>query len=279
MTKNNENNVNKEFTFTDNDFHRIAGLIYQTAGIALAVSKKEMVYSRVSRRLRSSQFRTFDTYITNLENNPHSDEWQHFVNALTTNLTAFFREEHHFPILSEYLKQHDKPIKIWCCAASTGEEPYSIAITACETFGTNKQSIEIIATDIDTQVLATASDGIYQMDRLSKIRPELLRKYFFKGKQAQLGLAKVKPELRQMIEFRSLNLLDDSWDLEGPFDIIFCRNVMIYFDKATQSKILRKFEPYLKKGGLLFAGHSENFSYLSTAYKLEGKTVYSKIGT
>jgi len=163
---------------------------------------------------------------------------------------------------------------VWCSASSTGEEPYSIAMTLCEAFDTLTPPVSIIATDIDTNVLATASAGVYPIERVEKMDPARLRRFFLKGKGAQEGLVRVRPELRQLITFRQLNLLADGWDVKGPFDTIFCRNVMIYFDKATQRKILARFVPLMKPDALLFAGHSENFLYVSDALRLRGKTVY-----
>ena len=264
----------KEFDFTAKDFERVRALIHKKAGIALAESKQEMVYSRLARRLRATGIASFSQYLNDLESGRDAQEWEAFTNALTTNLTSFFREAHHFPILAEHLKKVKEPIDIWCSASSTGEEPYSIAMTACEAFNTLTPPVRIIATDIDTNVLAAGASGVYGMDRLDKLSPERARKFFQKGKGEQEGLARVRPELRQMITFKQLNLLEDGWSVKGPFDVIFCRNVMIYFDKPTQGKILSRFAPLIKPDGLLFAGHSENFLYVSDAFKLRGKTVY-----
>jgi chemotaxis protein methyltransferase CheR len=268
----------KEFDFTRADFERVRGLIYQRAGISLADSKQEMVYSRLARRLRAHGIASFASYLDALEAGRMPAEWESFTNALTTNLTSFFREAHHFPLLAEHaLKaraRNSGPLTIWCSASSTGEEPYSIAMTVCEAFDTLTPPVQIIATDIDTNVLATASAGVYPLERVDKMEQARLRRFFLKGKGAQEGLVRVRPELRQLITFRPLNLLADGWDLKGPFDVIFCRNVMIYFDKATQRKILSRFVPLMKPDSLLFAGHSENFLYVSDALRLRGKTVY-----
>jgi chemotaxis protein methyltransferase CheR len=263
----------KEFDFTTRDFDRVRALIYERAGIALADSKQEMVYSRLARRLRATGIVSFVTYLDTLERQHESAEWEAFVNALTTNLTSFFREAHHFPILAEHVKQR-KEVNVWCSAASTGEEPYSIAITLCEAYGTLTPPAQIIATDIDTNVLNVAAAGVYPMERVDKMSPERLKRYFLRGTGAQSGMVRLRPELRKLITFRQLNLLADQWQLNGAFDVIFCRNVMIYFDKPTQGKILAKFVPLMKPDGLLFAGHSENFLYVSDALKLRGKTVY-----
>ena len=268
----------KEFDFTRADFERVRGLIYQRAGISLADSKQEMVYSRLARRLRANGIASFASYLDALEAGRMPAEWESFTNALTTNLTSFFREAHHFPLLAEHALKarasHGGPLTIWCSASSTGEEPYSIAMTVCEAFDTLTPPVQIIATDIDTNVLATASAGVYPIERVDKMEQARLRRFFLKGKGAQEGLVRVRPELRQLITFRQLNLLADGWDVKGPFDVIFCRNVMIYFDKATQRKILARFVPLMKPDALLFAGHSENFLYVSDSLRLRGKTVY-----
>lgn len=264
----------REFEFTTNDFSRVRKLIYQHAGISLSEAKTDMVYSRIGRRLRAVGYDSFKGYLDNLESENNPDEWEAFTNALTTNLTSFFREEHHFPILAEHIAKLKAPIRIWCSAASTGEEPYTIAMTACEAFGTMKPPVEIIATDIDTNVLATAARGVYPYERVSKLSDERRKNFFQKGVGAQEGSVRVRNELRGMITFSQLNLLDEQWALKDPFDAIFCRNVMIYFDKPTQSTILSHFVPLMKPHGLLFAGHSENFLYVSNAFHLRGKTVY-----
>ena len=264
----------KEFGFTSKDFERVRAMIYQRAGIALAASKQEMVYSRLARRLRATGSSSFINYLDALEGGHMKDEWESFTNALTTNLTSFFREAHHFPLLAEHVKKVKQPITIWCSASSTGEEPYSIAMTLCEAFGSLTPPAHIIATDIDTNVLATAASGVYGIERLDKMSAERSKRFFWRGKGEQEGLVRVRPELRQMITYKQLNLLADGWPLSGQFDVIFCRNVMIYFDKATQRKILARFVPLMKPDALLFAGHSENFMYVSEALKLRGKTVY-----
>lgn len=264
----------KEFEFTARDFERIRALIYQRAGISLAQSKQEMVYSRIARRLRANGLTSFSDYLDSLESGRADSEWEAFINALTTNLTAFFREEHHFPILADYVKGRSGPITIWCSASSTGEEPYSIAMTLCEAFNTLSPPAQVIATDIDTNVLNTAQEGIYTIDKIERMSQERARRFMLRGKGSQAGLVRMRPELREMITFRQLNLLSDNWPVKGPFDVIFCRNVMIYFDKPTQSKILSRFVPLMKPDALLFAGHSENFTYVSNAFRLRGKTVY-----
>ena len=269
----------KEFEFTTRDFRRIRSLIYQRAGITLADSKEEMVYSRIARRLRATGYKDFGVYLDMLESGKMEDEWESFTNALTTNLTSFFREAQHFPILAEYAlkKRGEGTFTVWCSASSTGEEPYSIAMTLCEAFNTLRPPVEIIATDIDTNVLQTAANGIYAKEKTEKMSKDRLKRFFLSGKGKNAGMVKVRRELQDLITYNQLNLLDNRWAISGPFDVIFCRNVMIYFDKQTQAKILAQMAPLMKPEGLLFAGHSENFNYVTNEFKLIGKTVYKKI--
>jgi len=266
----------REFSFSTADFERVRKLIYQHAGISLSPVKQDMVYSRLARRLRATGKQTFAEYLDALEKNG-GDEWERFVNSLTTNLTSFFREPHHFPIFAEHLRKlgNRRPIRVWCSAASTGEEPYSIAITVAETFGANCSHVSIVASDLDTNVLATAQKGVYPIERVEKLSPERLRKFFLRGTGSQDGYVSVRPELKNMIQFQRLNLLDQSYSVKGPLDVIFCRNVMIYFDKPTQYKILARFAPMMQPDGLMFAGHSESFLHAADLFKSQGKTVYT----
>ena len=267
----------REFDFNDNDFDRICKLIYEHAGISLSKQKRDMVYSRVARRLRATGLTSFENYLAHLENSG-PDELQAFTNSLTTNLTSFFREPHHFPILAEHIShQKHRPISIWCSAASTGEEPYSLAITMAELFGTLSPPVKILASDLDTNVLDQADRGVYADERVEKMEQSRVQRFFLRGSGANAGRVKVRPELRQLIVFRRTNLLDDDWKLRGPFDAIFCRNVMIYFDKPTQARILERFVPLLRPNGLLFAGHSESLAHVSHLYRLRGKTVYELV--
>ncbi|MFU2317767.1 protein-glutamate O-methyltransferase CheR [Rahnella sp. PCH160] len=259
---------------SDTHFRRISELIYQRAGIVLADHKREMVYNRLVRRLRILGLNDFSSYMALLESDSNSAEWQAFINALTTNLTAFFREAHHFPILAEHARSRPNNYSVWSTAASTGEEPYSIAMTLSEALGPKMANCRIQASDIDTQVLEKATAGVYRLEELRTLSPQQLQKFFLKGTGPHSGLVRARPELAQMVAFQQLNLLASQWQLNGPFDAIFCRNVMIYFDKETQEKILRRFVPLLKPGGLMFAGHSENFSQISREFYLRGQTVY-----
>lgn len=266
--------IGPDFVLTENDFSKIRTLIYQRAGIALSAQKRQMVYSRLARRLRKLRLKEFSTYLRFLEADPHGDEWQMFTNALTTNLTSFFRESHHFPVLAEHVRGCPQPVTVWCSAASTGEEPYSIAMTLIEALGNRAGVASVVATDIDTQVLAAGAEGIFSMEQVSKLAPERLKRFFLKGAGPHAGKVRIRPEVATMVKFEQLNLLDPKWAVREPFDAIFCRNVMIYFDKPTQEKILRRFAPLMKPHGLLFAGHSENFSFANHTFRLRGKTIY-----
>jgi len=269
----------REFEFSDRDFRRVCDLIHQRVGIALAPAKRDMVYGRLSRRLRSLGLRSFKDYLDELEAANSEEEWQAFTNALTTNLTAFFREPHHFEKLREELqrRRYDGPLKLWSCAASTGEEPYSIAITACEAFGTLTPPIRILATDVDTQVLETASRGIYPIERIASLDVAMKRKYFQRGTGANEGKCRVVPQLRQLIEFRPLNLLATRYDVGGPYVSVFCRNVMIYFDKPTQRSILSRLVTHLDDDGLLYTGHSENYLHAADLIQPCGRTLYRRV--
>ncbi len=266
----------REFVWTNADFARVQALIYQRAGISLHDGKHAMVYSRLSRRLRDTGHNSFHEYLGWLETHD-GPEWQEFVNALTTNLTAFFREQHHFEIFATLLRS--KPAntawKVWCNAASTGEEPYSIVMTAFESLGANA-SFKLTASDIDSKVLATAGQGVYRLDNLKGLSPERLQKFFLKGKGGNDGMVRAKPELRRAIDFMSVNLIRDDWPFREPFDVVFCRNVMIYFDAPTQRKVLERIHRVLKPGGMLFVGHAENFSESKDLFTLRGKTVYER---
>ena len=267
----------RTFAFDDRDFRRVCRMIHDRAGINLGEHKRDMVYSRLVRRLRARGIDRFSDYL-DLVDGPRGDEAQHFVNALTTNLTSFFREAHHFPMLADQLRATDRggrPLEVWCCAASTGEEPYSLAITACEAFDTLTPPVRILATDIDTTVLQAAARGVYPVERIDALEPARKRRFFQRGAGANAGLCRVRPELRALVEFRPLNLLDTDYGLKGAsYAAVFCRNVMIYFDKPTQHGVLRRIAPLLSPGGRLYAGHSESFNHAVDVMLPCGRTVY-----
>jgi chemotaxis protein methyltransferase CheR len=270
-----------EYTLTSADFDRIRRLIYERAGISLHAGKQAMVYSRLSRRLRETRLPSFAAYLDALERGGSDAEWQEFVNSLTTNLTAFFREDHHFHALVDDLRalagrNAGKPLRIWCNAASTGEEPYSLAMTVIETLGVSAPA-RLVCSDIDTKVLATAQRGVYSADARG-LSPERLKRHFLRGTGTNSGSIRVKPELARLIEFRPFNLMSASWSALGdPFDIVFCRNVMIYFDAPTQRKVLERIHGVTRPGALLYVGHSENFTDSRDLFRLRGKTIYERV--
>lgn len=268
--------LDREFEWADSDFQRVQTLIYKRAGISLHDGKHAMVYSRLSRRLRDTGHRSFSAYLSWLESHDGT-EWQEFINALTTNLTSFFRENHHFEILQTLLaaKPASTRWNVWCSAASTGEEPYSIVMTALEALG-NTASFKLSASDIDSKVLATASEGVYKLESLKGLGPERMQRFFMRGKASNSGLVRVKPELKAPIDFLSVNLIQDNWPFREPFDIVFCRNVMIYFDAPTQRRVLERIHRNMVPGGMLFVGHSENFNDSRDLFILRGKTVYER---
>ncbi len=271
-----ERNGVREFAFEKADFKKVQQMLFKKAGINLSDAKEAMVYSRLARRIRALNLKSFNDYLAVVGRS--ESELEQFINALTTNLTSFFREPHHFTALADYLAQHPNVTNIWCAASSTGEEPYSIAMVVAEAFGSFKTPVKIIASDIDSKVLAKAKAGIYPLASISKIPNERQKQFFHKGKGANEGKVKVVDELRQMVQFKKLNLTDQNWDVTAPFDVIFCRNVMIYFDKPTQLNVLKKMVGMLKPTGLYMAGHSENFNMHTNLVRPVGKTIYRPAG-
>ena len=270
----------RDFEYTDVDFSRVCELIRRRVGIALTDSKRDMVYSRLTRRLRTLGLTRFGDYLAHLERQPEDgEEWQQFTNALTTNLTSFFRESHHFEVLAEQLRRLKAvggTVDLWCCAASTGEEPYSILITACEVWGTLAPPVRLWATDVDTQVLETASRGVYPIDRIAGLSEARRKAYFQRGTGANEGLVRVRPPLRELVAFEPVNLLDDHYPGGTLFAAVFCRNVMIYFDKPTQRGILARIVRRMGPESLLYTGHSENYMHAADIVAPVGRSLYRR---
>jgi chemotaxis protein methyltransferase CheR len=271
--------LDREFNFTNKDFMFIRDLVAEQTGIALSEAKTHMVYSRLARRLRSLNIPSFAQYCDYLTNDG-SDELVHFINALTTNLTAFFREKHHFEFLAKTVLPHifaaksEKRIRIWSAGCSTGEEPYSIAMVLQECLPTNCDwDVKILATDLDSNVVDKASSGIYEQSRVNGMSAQRMQRFFQKNRFN--NQVKVKPEVRDLITFKQLNLMH-SWPMKGHFDFIFCRNVVIYFNKETQKKLFKRFADLTMDKGYLFIGHSESLFKVSTQYELIGNTIYQK---
>jgi chemotaxis protein methyltransferase CheR len=265
----------REFKFVEQDFQTVRKLIYERAGINLKAGKQEMVYSRLARRLRALKLESFREYLVLLEDG-HSPEWENFINAITTNLTHFFREAHHFQILARQYREavSATTFRIWSAASSTGEEVYSIAISMAEEGAQVGSEVRILASDLDTNVLAQARQGVYSMERLENMSEERRKRFFLRGVGTNDGFVRVRDDIRRGIAFENINLMDDHWDIQDQFDAIFCRNVMIYFDKETQYAILRKLSRKLAPEGRLYVGHSENLLHAKDIFQLCDKTVY-----
>lgn len=272
-----------EHQLSDRDFKFICKLVYNSTGIVLGDHKRVMVYRRLMRRTRELKVQTFSDYCRLLENED-SDELPNFINAITTNLTSFFRESHHFDYLrNTFLPEHmqqfsgSRRLRIWSAACSTGEEPYSLAITLCEAMGAqlSQWDAKILATDLDTNVLETAKAGIYKYERIEGLSKTVQKRWFKRGKQERQDLVKVDRYLPELITFKQLNLLHQ-WPVRGPFDVIMCRNVLIYFDRRTQESLVERFSELLRPGGLLILGHSESVAKGFSEFEMLGRTIFSK---
>jgi len=272
----------RDYEFTDRHFEALRGLVGEHTGIAMSEAKRELIYSRLARRLRQLGLHSFDEYCHLLKQGDEA-ELSNFVNAVTTNLTAFFRESHHFDylrdtVLPALLKRNhpSRRIRIWSAGCSTGEEPYSIAMTVREGIPRfDGWDIKILASDIDSNVLAQARSGVYPEDRLRGVPQEQFRRWFRKGKGENTGLIRIAPELQALITFAQLNLMQP-WPMRGTFDVIFCRNVVIYFDKPTQRTLFERFSNILNPEGYLVIGHSESLFNLSDRFQSLGKTIYQR---
>lgn len=271
----------REFHYTDTDFARVKGLVYEFAGIDLNESKKNLVYNRLAKRIRFLQHNSFNEYLDFVEAQGE-EEFIHLINAITTNLTFFFRENHHFEYLAETVipelvqkNASSKKIRIWSAGCSTGEEPYSLAIILKETVPSGWDA-KVIATDLDTNVVNTAKRGVYKIDRLKGVTEDRKKNWFLKGKGSNDGFVKIKPALQSSIEFGQINLMHD-WPIKDQIDVIFCRNVVIYFDKETQARLFDRYANLLSDKGYLFVGHSESLYKVCDRFELLGKTIYQKI--
>ena len=277
----------ENYALTDHEFALFRDLIYRVAGISLSESKKHLVQSRLQKRLRHHELTRYQDYydlVAGLDAN--SPEMIEMVNCITTNKTSFFREPHHFEYVTNTLlpeierragRGGTKRLRVWHAGCSTGEEPYTLALALAEALGPNHDwDIRQLASDIDTQVLAHAERGVYDLERAETIPPALLHKYFLRGRGDNADYVRVKPELRRQITFRRINLLDEKWPIQNAtrFDIVFCRNVVIYFDKPTRQKLFARYASVLRPGGALFIGHSESLTGVSDAFESVGKTIY-----
>ncbi len=268
----------------DSDFGKISRLVYELCGINLHEGKKELVKARLGKRLREGNYKSFTDYCHYVTTEEGKDELIAMIDSISTNLTSFYREESHFArlqvIVSSLLEKADShgsipKFNIWSAGCSTGEEPYTIAITIKEAAQSRPLDIRILATDISTKVLKIAHSAIYPAERVKKINSSLLAKYFQIGTGRSEGYYKVKKNLRDLIVFQRFNLME-KFPFEANFDIIFCRNVMIYFDKYTQTQLVNKYYESLKKDGYFFVGHSESLTGLKHPFKYIEPSVYQK---
>ncbi len=271
----------REFPMSDADFRFIQQIAKERTGIELGNHKREMIYSRIVRRIRVLKLQDFDSYCRYLEQNPDA-ELTNFINAITTNLTAFFREKHHFDYLLETAlpeikkrNQSTKRIRIWSAGCSTGEEPYSLAMTLHRALGREKWDAKILATDLDTNVVAHGRRGVYAKERVEGLPDAVVREYFQPVQQGNSLAYEVHDEIKSYITFNHLNLLGP-WPMKNSFDIIFCRNVVIYFSKDTQRTLFDRYANVLKEDGYLFIGHSESLHGVSKRFDSLGKTMYRK---
>lgn len=282
LAKTRQRQREREFEFTTADFETIQKLLYAHAGISLDDGKSDLAYGRLARRLRILRIDSFSDYLHYINSISGEDETMHFINALTTNLTAFYREPHHFEFLAdtalpEILHRHknDRRVRLWSAGCSTGEEPYSIAMTLSESpLAKAPWDTRVLATDLDSNVVATARAGQYSAQRIAGLSKTHANKWFHclrGGDDVQ-----VNEELQSLITFKQLNLMNE-WPMSGPFDMIFCRNVVIYFDKPTQKRLFDRYANMLVDDGYLFLGHSETMHKLSDRFDLVGKTIYRKV--
>ena len=276
--------LKKEFRFTDEDFAYLSDLVGRNAGINLTDDKRELVYGRVAKRLRILGIRNFSDYCELLRQGSN-DEFTHFINSITTNVTSFFRESHHF----DYLANHILPaivrknagiahprLRIWSAGCSTGEEPYSIAMVLRENIrDIDRWDARILATDLDSNVLDIAKSAEYPADRVQQVAEERKKRWMLKGTGSKSGRIKIRPEVRNMVHYKQLNLTE-SWPVNGPFDCIFFRNVAIYFKRDTQVSLLNRFADRLDANGTLYVGHAESLIGISNRFVNTGLTSHQK---
>jgi chemotaxis protein methyltransferase CheR len=273
----------REFEYRREDFDMLRDLAHRHAGIALSDSKSDLVYTRLAKHIRRRGLADFASYIDEVEAGADGIIVE-FVNAITTNLTGFFREAHHFhhvesTLVPDLVKGHRGPrrIRIWSSACSTGEEPYSIAIaTAGALLRHPGHDLRILATDIDSNVLAQGAAGVYEEDRIGPVPAAARARAFLRGRGTQAGRVMVRPALRQLISFKRLNLIEP-WPFRGPFDAIFCRNVVIYFDRPTQRRLFGRMADALTPNGILYLGHSETLHEVSDRFEPLGRTIYRRV--
>ncbi|MHC4423140.1 MAG: CheR family methyltransferase [Planctomycetota bacterium] len=275
----------QEIVLSEKDFRKISNLVYEHCGINLHDGKKELVRARLAKRLRLGNFKTFPEYIKHVLADKTGKEFSILIDSLSTNLTSFFREQQHFQFLKEEFlprllerkrKKRSFRIRAWSAGCSSGEEPYSIAITLLEAVqGQGRWDVKVLATDISTSMLETAQKGIYDKERIAPVPTLQKNKYLVLHHVNKRKLFEVSRSLREVVVFKLLNLVKD-WPIKAPLDFIFCRNVMIYFDKPTQQNLIGRFWDWLDSGGVLFTGHSESLTGIKHKFNYVQPTIYMK---
>jgi chemotaxis protein methyltransferase CheR len=267
-------------TLTDKEFEQFQSLIYQQVGIKLDSPKRTLLVSRLSKRLRELELASFQAYYDCVSRKGGEEELTRLLDLISTNKTDFYRELVHFDFLRDQVLpevQGTKTLRVWSSASSSGEEPYTIAMTLCDALSDiNRWDIKILASDISTRVLAKAASGLYEEERVSQLPKDLVRRHFLCGKGPQAGKYKVRPDVAKLVAFRRINLMDPTFPIRSALDVIFCRNVMIYFDRPTQAKLVEKFFRYLRQGGYLFIGHSESLQWIEHQFTYLRPTIYQK---
>jgi chemotaxis protein methyltransferase CheR len=272
--------VEQELVLTDQDLQKVVRLVYDRSGITLHEGKRSLVMARLQKRLRHHGFSSFSTYLNHVEKDASGEELVLLLDAIATNHTYFFREEQHFSYLTSRVlpewraRTAGGPLRIWCAAASTGEEPYTLAITLAD--ASPAAEFEMLASDLSTKALKVAKSGVYKLSAVQSMPSDLLRRHFERGLGEQEGFARVSASLRKRIAFRNLNLLEIG-DVGERFDVIFCRNVMIYFDKAVQQRVVAMLERHLKPGGYLFISHSESLNGVTHGLRWMAPAVYQRV--
>lgn len=266
------------YTISDKDFKKFSELVYDKTGINLSEAKKQLLQSRVNKILRKKNIATYSEYYDLVSKD--QEELIHFIDAISTNVTSFFREEKHFQFMAdvwarEFL-QDPKDVSIWSAACSSGEEPYSIAIQLFELFNKSKTELSILASDISTRIIAQAQKAVYSIDKLKNTDLEIVKRYFLKGKNKAEGYVRVKDDIKRIVQFNRINLIEN-YNMKKEFDIIFCRNVMIYFDNPTRQKIVNRLYHNLKNNGYLFIGHSESLNGIQHSFRFVSPAIYRKV--
>ncbi len=275
----------QDIVLTEKEFRQISDLVHDRCGINLHDGKKELVRARLAKRLREGGFRTFSDYLKHVSEDTTGREFSILVDSLSTNLTKFFREDQHFDYLRETLlprvlaakqNRHELRLRAWSAGCSSGEEPYSIAIVLLEALrDRSRWDVKLLATDVSTRILQQAQNGLYDTQRIAPIPVPLRSKYLVRMRERGADVYGVADNLRRIIIFRHLNLMED-WPIKGPLDFIFCRNVMIYFDKPTQGRLINRFYDLLAPGGVLFTGHSESLTGIKHNFQYVQPTIYTK---